>query len=71
MQGTGMGKKILMQCFRKAVNFSSEIGIFAVTVDAINEQAKDFYLKYGFIPLEDNNFSLFIPMKTILTVFEQ
>ncbi len=71
MQGTGLGKRLLMQCFRKAINLSSEVGIFAVTVDAINKQAREFYLKYGFIPLEDNVFSLFIPMKTILTVFEQ
>jgi GNAT superfamily N-acetyltransferase len=71
MQGTGLGKKLLMQCFRKAINLSSEVGVFAVTVDAINEQAREFYLKFGFIPLEDKVFSLFIPMKTILTVFEQ
>lgn len=71
MQGTGLGKKLLMQCFRKAINLSSEVGVFAITVDAINEQARQFYLKFGFIPFEDNTLSLFIPMKTVLTVFEQ
>lgn len=71
MQGTGLGKKLLMQCFRKAISLSSEVGVFAITVDAINEQARQFYLKFGFIPLEDNKLSLFIPMKTVLTVFEQ
>ncbi|BAZ17568.1 acetyltransferase, GNAT family protein [Calothrix sp. NIES-4071] len=68
MQGTGLGNKLLIECFYRAVNLSSEIGIFAVTVAAINEKAKEFYLKYGFIPLVDNEFTLFIPIKTILTV---
>ena len=30
-------------------------------VDAKNESAKAFYLKYGFIPLEKDPLSLFIP----------
>ena len=71
MQGTGLGKKLLMECFHRAVNLSSEIGVFAVTVAAINEQAKEFYLKYGFIPLRDNEFTLFIPIKTILPLVRQ
>jgi GNAT superfamily N-acetyltransferase len=70
VQGKGLGKELLMQAFGSVVRLSSEVGIFAVTVDAFDEQAKQFYLKYGFIPLEDNERSLFLPMKTILTVIE-
>lgn len=70
MQGRGLGRELLMQCFRSAVKFSSEIGLFLITVDAIDEQAKAFYLKYGFIAFEDNDLSLFIPMKTVLAVIE-
>lgn len=70
MQGRGLGKVLLMECFKKAVRLSSEVGIFAVAVDAFDEEAKAFYLKYGLIALEDNQLSLFIPMKTILTVLE-
>ncbi|MBO1347206.1 MAG: GNAT family N-acetyltransferase [Hormoscilla sp. GUM202] len=68
MQGRGLGKELLMQCFKKAVRLSSEVGIFAVTVDAFDKEAKAFYLRYGLIPLEDNTLSLFIPMRTILNV---
>jgi len=70
MQGRGVGGELLMESFRKAVRFSSEVGIFAVTVDAKNQQAKQFYLKYGFIPLEDDELSLFIPIATIIKVLE-
>ncbi|WP_017721020.1 GNAT family N-acetyltransferase [Kamptonema formosum] len=70
MQGKGLGKELLMQCFRKAVRLSSEVGIVAVTVDALNEPAKQFYMKYGFIPLENDRLSLFIPLSTILRAIE-
>ncbi|MEG3859930.1 hypothetical protein [Microcoleus sp. herbarium12] len=43
---------------------------FAVIVDSKNQQAKEFYLKYGFIPLEDDELSLFIPIATIIKVLE-
>ena len=65
MQGRGLGKEMLIDAFGKAVRLSSQVGVFAVTVDAFNEQAKKFYLKYGFIPFEDNPLSLFIPMSTV------
>lgn len=67
---TMQGKVLLMECFKKAVRLSSEVGIFAIAVDAWDEEAKAFYLKYGLISLEDNPLSLFIPMKTILAVLE-
>ena len=66
MQGKGLGKLLLMDALSRAVRISSEIGIFAVIVDAMDQQAKDFYLKYGFIPLKDAEFSLILPIKTII-----
>jgi GNAT superfamily N-acetyltransferase len=70
LQGKGLGKALLMECFRLAVRLSSDVGIFAVTVEAINEQARTFYLKYGFIPLENQERSLFIPLRTVSRAIE-
>lgn len=70
MQGRGLGEELLIECFRRAVRLSSEVGIFGVTVDALNEQAKEFYLKYGFIPLHNDGLSLFMPIATISRVVE-
>lgn len=67
VQGRGLGEALLMECFRRAVRLSQQVGIFAVTVDALNEQSKNFYLKYGFISLEDQPLSLFISITTILS----
>jgi hypothetical protein len=36
-----------------------------VVVDAIDEQAKLFYLKYGFVPCEDQLNSLFLPIRKL------
>jgi ribosomal protein S18 acetylase RimI-like enzyme len=64
-RGEGLGKALLMECFRRAIVLSREIGIFAIVVDATNESARDFYLKYGFITLPSQPMSLFIPLATI------
>lgn len=66
MQGKGLGKVLLMHALSRGVRISSEMGIFAVRVDAMDEEAKDFYLKYGFIPLKDAESSLILPIKTII-----
>ncbi|MEM8719252.1 MAG: GNAT family N-acetyltransferase [Cyanobacteria bacterium P01_G01_bin.39] len=66
MQGQGLGKVLLMHGLSKAVRISGEMGLFAVIVDAIDESAKEFYLKYGFIALQDAESSLILPIKTII-----
>lgn len=64
-QGQGLGEFLLMDALTRCLRVSEEIAIFAVIVDAKNDQAKAFYLKYGFIPLEDQELSLFLPVSTI------
>ena len=66
VQGQGLGKILLMHALKRAIRVSTEMAIFAVRVDAIDEDSKKFYLKYGFIPLYDAPFSLLLPLKTIL-----
>lgn len=66
MQGQGLGTTLLMHALSRAVRANSEMAIFAVRVDAIDEQAKAFYLKYGFVPFQDKELSLLLPMATIL-----
>jgi GNAT superfamily N-acetyltransferase len=66
MQGKGLGKVLLMHALSSAIRISLEMGIFAVRVDAMDESAKKFYLKYGFIPLKDAKYSLILPIKTII-----
>jgi len=64
-QGVGLGRKLLNHALRKAVEVSDGVGLYAVLVDAIDETAKAFYEKYGFISFEAEPLILFLPIATI------
>ena len=65
----GLRGELLVDAMLRAVKTAQEVGIFAVRVDAIDLKAKDFYLKYEFIPFQDKPLSLFLPVKTIIKFF--
>ncbi len=68
-KGQGLGTELLINALHRAVKTSLEMGIFAVRVDAIDLKAKKIYLKYEFIPFEDQELSLFLPISTIKNQF--
>ena len=46
---------------------SKSLGVFAVEVVAIDDEAAAFYVKYGFLPLLDDPKHLFLPIAAIET----
>jgi GNAT superfamily N-acetyltransferase len=64
-QGQGLGQHLLIDALRRAVHISEHIGVRAVEVDAIDDGARQFYLKFGFVPLLDDQDHLFLPMQVI------
>jgi GNAT superfamily N-acetyltransferase len=64
-KGQGLGEFLLLDALRRAAGLAEQIGIYAVEVDALNEQARAFYLKYGFLELLDDRQRLFLPIETI------
>lgn len=68
-QGQGIGKLILIDALKRSYEISKTIGSFAVIVDPIDQDAENFYDKYGFIKLPDSG-KMFLPMKTISQLFE-
>jgi predicted GNAT family N-acyltransferase len=68
-QGQGVGKLLLIDALKRSYEISKTIGSFAVVVDPFDQDAEDFYVKYGFIKLPDSG-KMFLPMKTINQLFE-
>ena len=65
-RGQGVGKTLLVKALRQVAELSERIGIEAVEVHALDEEARSFYLKYGFTSLTDDPHHLYLPIKTIL-----
>lgn len=64
-QGQKLGSLLLVDALQRAERISEQIGIRAVEVDAIGESARDFYLRFGFAPLQDDPLHLFLPMSVL------
>ena len=60
-----MGEFLLIDALRRAESLAERIGIRAVEVEAINESARKFYVKYGFVSLKDDARHLFLPVHVI------
>lgn len=65
LQGQGLGATLLLDALARSAHISRHVGVRAVEVDAIDQSAKTFYLKYGFVPLLDDPRHLFLPMHVI------
>ena len=64
-RGLRLGETLLIHALRSAQLAARIVGIYAVVVDALDESARSFYLKYGFNELTDDNLHLYLPMKAI------
>jgi predicted GNAT family N-acyltransferase len=64
-QGQGVGQMLLADSIKRTLAVSDQIAIYAIVVDAINDNAKRFYVQFGFIPLSDDSPRLFLPLKSI------
>lgn len=65
MQGQKLGEKLLIDALSRCLDLAEQLGVHAVEVDAIDDQARSFYLKYGFVSLRDDPRHLFLPVATI------
>lgn len=65
MHGQGLGSELLIDAFRRIQHLAEHIGIKAVEVDAVDDSAKRFYLKHGFVELLDDPHHLFLPLRVV------
>lgn len=69
VQGQGLGAELLMDALRRCRELAAALGMFAVEVLAIDDEARRFDAKYGFMPLLDDGRHLYLPMKIVETLF--
>jgi predicted GNAT family N-acyltransferase len=68
-QGQHLGSLLLLDALKRSLDTAvNSIASMAVVVDPIDQQAIEFYAKYGFIMLPDSN-RMFLPMGTIERLF--
>lgn len=64
-QGRGLGKVILINALSRAFQNTREIGSIALVVEAIDDQAAQYYKHFGFQSFMSKDHLLFLPMQTI------
>jgi len=64
-QGQGLGKALLIDALKRILAVAEQLGVYAVEVYALNDSARTFYLKFGFMPLLDDAMHLYLSIKTI------
>ena len=64
-QEIGIGKMLLADAIKRTLAVSDDIAIYAMVVDAINEQAKSFYERYGFARLAHGGSRLFLQLRSL------
>ena len=64
-QGKGIGQDLLAFALHLALEFSERVGLYAVVVDAKDEQAAAFYRRLQFEPTLDDGLCLFLPLSRL------
>jgi predicted GNAT family N-acyltransferase len=68
-RGQGIGETLLVDALKKAFQNSTHVASWAVIVDAKDEEAAEFYKRYGFISFPSRPNRLFLPMASIQKMF--
>jgi ribosomal protein S18 acetylase RimI-like enzyme len=69
-RGQRVGEHLLMDALAKVLQQAATMAIYALVVDAKDDQAAAFYARYDFIAFPSNPLRLFLPTATIAQLFE-
>lgn len=65
VQGQGIGRLLLADAVKRSLAVSEAIAIYALVVDAKDEEASRFYQAFGFQPLVGQSNRLFLPLGSL------
>jgi len=64
-QGQGLGELLLMDAIKRSCAVRGHIGVFALFVDAKDDEAAAFYKRYGFTAFPDSAMTLVLPLRAV------
>ena len=64
-QGKGYGELLLAEAIHRTLQIADHAGLIGLFVDAKDDKARSFYLRYGFEPLPADSLHLFLPIATL------
>lgn len=67
--GQKLGEFLLLDALQRAYQQADQIASAAVVVDAIDDEARRFYLHFDFLAFPEHQDRLFLPMRTIAELF--
>ena len=69
-QGTGLGDRLLADALLRCIDAGGTIPFVAVVVDCLNENAKAFFQRFGFVEFPGRPMSLLIPRGDLESILE-
>ena len=66
-QGKGYGGLLLAEAIHRTALIAEQAGLIGLFVDAKDDAALRFYLRYGFVEIPGHPLQLFLPVSTILS----
>jgi GNAT superfamily N-acetyltransferase len=63
LRGKGIGGLLLADAVRRVLDAARTLAVFAIVVEAIDEDAEAFYRAFGFVPFPSRPLRLFMPMQ--------
>lgn len=64
-QKQGLGTALLFDALKRAARVAEEIGVFLIEIKAVNERAKNLYVKIGFLEMLDEPMKLYLGIKKV------
>lgn len=65
-QAKRYGQWLLMDAIKRCALVGQQSGVYALVVDAKDEDAKRFYERFGFVSITGNPMTLYLPLETAL-----
>ena len=64
-KGQRFGELLLVDALRRSLDVAAQVASLAVIAEALDEEALNFYIKYGFQQFKQEPMKLFLPVKSI------